>query len=139
MTSSDLGTWFDNAQVSGAQKKSISYHFTVDDLRQDGVEGVSQVLLANQFDVGLHGLGGYGVPPEGQMLILHWWNLIHNNVGQDILSHVLRMENVHQGRGELLLHFHTDVRLKKPEIWKKYRIYKQVKLTCNLHPLSLQC
>ena len=38
-----------------------------DDLVDDGLEGALQVLLAHQLDVGLHGLGGDRVPPEGEV------------------------------------------------------------------------
>ena len=75
---------------------------------------VLEILLTHESDVGLHGLGGDGVGPEGEAHVLVARDLLDHDVSQDVLRHVLDVEHGHQGGGQLVLDPHIDVGLQHP-------------------------
>ena len=49
--------------------------------------------------------------PKREVLILHRADLVDDDLSEDVLGDVLRVEDAHEAVAQLLLHLHRDVRL----------------------------
>ena len=49
--------------------------------------------------------------PEREVLVLHRADLVDDDLSEDVLGDVLRVEDAHEAVAQLLLHLHRNVRL----------------------------